>query len=55
MKGVPIFAMHEPFDLLYGMVIDLLHAIGGIIKLLLQQSMFRNGCACTMWHVWYKS
>eukprot|EP00731_Ephydatia_muelleri_P011483 Em0006g377a len=35
MKGVPIFAVHEPFDLLRGMVIDVLHGVGGVIKLLL--------------------
>ena len=35
MKGVPIFAMLEPFDLLRGMVIDVLHHVGGVIKLLL--------------------
>ena len=32
---MPIFAMHEPFDLLFGMVIDALHGVGGVIKLLL--------------------
>ena len=35
-KGIPILALHQPFDLMLGMVIDILHSIGvGVVKALL--------------------